>query len=113
MDKVINLTPHDVIIIGDKGNHIIAFPPSGEIARCKKTTQLIDYIKVEGKIVPMVQTTYYDVTNLPEKKDNTYYIVSKLVAEAEIERTDLLIVNQIIRDSNKRVIGCKSLGPLK
>ena len=49
------------------------------------------------------------VTNLPEERPGTFYIVSRMVALAEPERRDLLIPGPLIKEKDGEVIGCKGL----
>lgn len=81
---LVNLTPHDVVI-RQNGEDII-IPRSGKVARVKET-------EIHTEIIEGVQVTdiYYDKTvNLPEPKDNIYYIVSIVVAYANRDREDLV-----------------------
>lgn len=47
-----------------------------------------------------------DILGLPEPKKDTWYIVSKIVAQACPERSDLLIPDGIVRDKSGAVVGC-------
>jgi hypothetical protein len=114
---IVNLTPHDVTISTDKG--IITFPPYGKVVRCKTFNvnegelepSLYISSDVDGVIsIPITSTRMGDVTGLPSFREDTYYIVSRVVAEACKDRDDhLLIPNESIRDSSGRIIGYKSL----
>lgn len=81
---LVNLTPHDVIIRQDGEDIVIS--RSDKVARVKETeihTETIDGVQVTD--------IYYDKTlNLPEPKENTYYIVSIVVAYANSNRQDLV-----------------------
>lgn len=108
-ETIINTTPHDVIIYDDQ-NHVISTIPAApyeSLARASETREL-DFTTREG--VPV----YYKGTNkcspLPTPKPNTYYIVSSQYARNCMDdRNDLLIVDQQVRDTTGRVIGCRSL----
>lgn len=112
---IVNLTPDDATILTDKG--AVMFEASGKVARCEtfnvKECELRPsyYRSSDGYnlSVPITSTRMGDVTGLPEKKKDTYYIVSRVVAEACKDRNDLLIPNESIIDSYGRIIGCKSL----
>jgi hypothetical protein len=82
--KLVNLTPHDVVIRQDGEDIVI--PRSGKVARVKETeihTESIDGVQITD--------IYYDKTlNLPQPEDNTYYIVSIVVAYANRNRQDLV-----------------------
>ena len=50
---------------------------------------------------------YLDKTvNLPEQMPGTYYIVSKMVAQACPEREDLIFPGTLVRDESGDVVGC-------
>ncbi|KYK27526.1 MAG: hypothetical protein AYK19_06605 [Theionarchaea archaeon DG-70-1] len=81
---LINLTPHDVVI--RQNGEDIVIPRSEKVARVRET-------EIHTETINGVQVTdiYYDKTlNLPEPKDNTYYIVSIVVAYANCDRQDLV-----------------------
>jgi hypothetical protein len=82
--KLVNLTPHDVVIRQNGEDIVIA--RSGKVARVKET-------EIHTETINGVQITdiYYDKTlNLPEPEDNMYYIVSIVVAYANRNRQDLV-----------------------
>jgi hypothetical protein len=105
--KIINLTPHAVNII-NADNTVITFPSEGN-ARCNQTTKKIG--EING--IPLTETSFGEVIDLPEPNPVfgvhfTYYIVSRLVMQACPLRADLLVPNDIVRDSEGKIIGCKS-----
>ena len=107
---IVNLTPHNVNIVLDDGR-VITIERSGMVARCAQQTQKVNEINYSNAnaIIPITQTTYGEVVDLPEPKENVYYIVSRLVMSAAVGRTDLLCPNGLVRDDNGNVIGCESL----
>lgn len=81
--RLVNLTPHDVVI--RQSGEDIVIPKSGKVARVKeqeRNTKTINGILV-------TDISYDETLNLPEPEDNTYYIVSIVVAYANKERKDL------------------------
>lgn len=101
--KIINLTPHEVnIIVGDKQINI---EPSGTVARCYVERDTIG--EING--IPLTQNRFGQVTGLPDPKEDTFYIVSALVANACKDRQDLVIPDDTVRDGQGRVIGCRAL----
>ena len=105
-DKIIlNYTPHDVNVVNSEEKVIITYESVGE-ARCEQETTVIGYINN----IPITETSFGEVYGLPEPKENTFYIVSRLVRQALPDREDLLVPNDVVRDAtNKTIIGCKSL----
>ena len=104
MIKIINLTPHNVNIIKDNGEKIIV-EASGIVARCTQSTKTL------GKIndIPITQSTFGEVEGLPQEEKNIFFIVSRLVLSACKDRHDLLVPNELVRDENGNIIGCRSL----
>lgn len=123
MYAIINMTPHDVVLysINDcqevtKGTYkslvlkegakaLVTYPSQG-VARASATREQVDIIND----VPVFTTKYGQVEGLPEEREDTYYIVSALTAQAARYRADLLIIDGAVRDSEGRIIGCTSFG---
>jgi len=111
--KIVNLTPHSIILYTDEGKKI-EIPPSGTIARVHESTEIIGKIQVEtdGNI-PVIRKTLGQVENLPEPREGTIYIVSLIVAQALAgTRSDVYVIGESIRDKEGRVIGARSLAQL-
>jgi len=107
----VNLTPHDIKIIVDGEEVVIA--SSGVIARLKSEVRKIGFLTSgNGVKIPITQTFFGEIEGLPEEKEDTTYVVSTLVAQegAKIGRHDLLAPGQQIRNEQGLVIGCESLG---
>ena len=47
-----------------------------------------------------------EIVNFPEPKPNTFYIVSKMVAQAWPEREDFIFPGTLVFDAEGRVVGC-------
>ena len=77
MKNYINLCPHDI-----KLNDGTVYPRSGAVVRV--TTSFTDFNE-DG----ICKVKYGEIENLPEPKDNTYYIVSALVLAAT-DRKDVI-----------------------
>ena len=106
--KLINLTPHDVNILNMDGELKIKIETDG-VARCSITRFREMSIKMDDREIRVNKTKFGNVDGLPDPQDNTWYIVSKPVAEAlKHKRADLLIADQVMRD-NGRIIGCRAL----
>ena len=104
---LINLTNHDINLYKDD-ILIKTIKTSGE-ARCKE-----DKIKI-GEIdnIPIYKLIYTKVEGMLEPKEGTYYIVSKIVAEAlKNERDDLLIPTDMYRDANNNILGCRGFSKI-
>ena len=108
MTTLINLTPHSVCLVIDD-SRVIEIPSSGIFARCLVMRQTIGAITIDGATVPLVRAEFGPVEGLPDPRPDTYYIVSRVVAEAARHRTDLLIPDDTIRDATGHIVGCRAL----
>lgn len=110
--KLINLTPHDINILMKEDQPPFSMshktiPKSGKVARCETVNTLIGYM---GTTVPIYQTSYGQVTGLPEQQAGVYYLVAAVVAQAcKNTRHDLLVPSGFVRDEDGNIIGCTSL----
>jgi len=100
MTKIVNLTPHEINIIGEQN---ISIPPSGQVARVVERTETIG--DVNG--IPIIHKTFGTVEGLPDAQPNTVYVVSLLTAQAT-HRTDVLAVGEVVRNDKGQVVGTKS-----
>lgn len=104
MANIKNLTPHDVRILDDNNEVVVAMVSEG-IARVSSESKVVDTLNG----VPITETVFGEVTGLPPEAEDTYYVVSRMVASAASERRDLLVPGLQVRDEQGRVVGCKSL----
>ena len=106
--RVINKTPHEIIVIKQGGN--VIFPIEGQPARVESKTVIVESIQCEQGAVPVVDVTFSGVTqNLPEKQVGTIYIVSMITCQANPDRSDLYVVGDTVRDTSGRIIGTRAL----
>lgn len=117
---VINCTPHDVAIYnpadcymyngslyireGDEGypDPLRVYPAAKEPARMHFVQR--DPGTADGILVYCWAS--YGITGLPEPKPDTYYIVSKILAQACPERKDLIFPGTLVYDAEDNVVGC-------
>lgn len=129
---IINCTPHEIIMVNpaitefnpktrsyylnkDLTHELIlndqeifeVFPPSGIVPRCtqKETDKGIITSQTEHEY-HIFKMEYGVVEGLPEEKEDTYYIVSSMVAQAAKDRHDLLIPTHMVRNDAGQVLGC-------
>ena len=106
---IVNLTPHNVNIVLDDGT-IVTIERSGMVARCAQTTVQAGQIQYSDSIsIPVSISKYGEVVDLPEPDGKHYYIVSRLIMNACQDRSDLLCPNELVRDDDGNIIGCRSL----
>ena len=103
--QIVNLTPHAINFIGEDGNTILTVEPSGDIARVSVNTVTVG--GVDG--IPITTSVFGEVVGLPNPQVGTIFIVSSLVAQ-RVQREDVFIPNESVRDERGRIIGCRSLG---
>ncbi len=100
--NIVNLTPHEVTVWGETAP-TNRYPASGTVARV--TMQDTPAGEIAG--IPLVSKVPGEVTGLPEPKEGTLYIVSTMVQAALPSRTDLISPDDLVRDGEGRVIGCR------
>lgn len=89
-----------MIIVG-----VGSIAPSGIVARCSQSEEIVGAI--DG--IQITKQTFGEVSGLPAPVEGTYYIVSRLVAQAATGRTDLLVPGPCIKGEDGRPIGCNGL----
>jgi hypothetical protein len=101
--QIVNLTPHALhVVLGDTTKTLT---PSGTVARVSSTsTQVGD---LDG--IPLFNTTFGQVQDLPDQQDGVLLVVSALVRSALPDRKDLASPGDLVRDSSGNVVGCKGL----
>ena len=117
---VINCTPHDVNIYTPSGCYMrdgclyrredeIEFPqPFRTYPAAKEPTRAISAQKVEDMADGILVYRWFpeEAVNLPDPKPGTYYIVSKMLAQACPERKDLIFPGTVVRNESGDVVGC-------
>jgi len=111
--ELVNLTPHDINIKLENQDAFMSIAPSGIVTRCDTDYKNVDSIIVNGETFDIRERFFKQPYDLPEPKEGTYFIVSRIVAEACANvRDDLLIVDGTIRekvDGRMVVVGCEGL----
>src|SRR5690554_2207037 len=108
--NIVNLTPHTLCLMpaGPTGP-VVTIPPSGQVARCAVDREQVDTVTVEGVTVPVNQTQFGAVSDLPAPRPDTVYVVSALVAQRVPGRRDVYIMDDAVRDDQGRIIGARAL----
>lgn len=103
--KFVNCTPHSITLL-DKDNNVVQTLPKGDVVpRLSQSTKQVDV--VEG--VSITETTFGDIQDLPDAQEGVLLIVSRLILAATKDRKDLVVPNELVRDSQGNIVGCKSL----
>ena len=101
--NIVNLTPHMITLLINK--EMVEVPSSG-LARCASCEELVG--EIDG--INIYRNSYGEVSGLPEPKEDTIYVVSRLVAEASKgTRNDVYVVTKTVRNSNGQIIGAEGL----
>jgi hypothetical protein len=107
---IVNLTPHALNLMpAGPAGPVVTIPPSGQVARCAVDRVQVDTVTVDGITVPVNQTQFGLVSDLPDPQPDTIFVVSALVAQAVPERQDVFIVDDTVRDGQGRIIGACAL----
>ena len=108
-----NLTPHQVVVSpsGDM-TRSITLESEGSPSRVTAKRTVITHLQVGSLAIPLHAVHYDGVPDLPNEVEGTFLIVSRLVAERFLERKDLLIPDELIRDDSGTVVACQSLSSL-
>ena len=108
---VVNLTPHPVdVLVDDRTIHI---PVDGVPPRVSIHRVDVAEVEIDGASVPICESVLTsELTDLPGSRSGTLFIVSRIVAEHSPERTDLVFPDDLVRDSDGSIVGCRRLGRL-
>jgi hypothetical protein len=104
--RLVNLTPHPIVIYGNSDEPQETIAPSGIVARVATIDLGTGYSKHSYRAFEWVE--YGHVHDLPAKQDGTDYIVSLVVALA-CHRDDLLAPYVEVRNDQGTMIGCRYL----
>ena len=110
-EDLINLTPHEVRLVGEDGKTAMVFPSQGAI-RLLEERERVDTLSLEDGEVPIFKKRFSGGADLPPEKAGTLYIVSLPIAQAYPGRRDFLVPDQLVRDKEGRVVGAKALATL-
>lgn len=110
--RILNLTPHELVFVSADKQQRYPVKPSGIVDRVAAHTEKIGSITTDdGFTIPITTTVFGQVEHLPEPETNTVFVVSSLVA-GRVDRKDVFIPNESIRDDKGHIIGCLSLGKI-
>lgn len=98
----VNTTPHPVHVLDQDGKIVLTVPPATQPLRLGEVTEPIG--QVDG--VQIVRKTLGGAAQLPPPKAGVYYVVSLPVAQA-VRRADFVVPDDLVRDDQGRVVGCR------
>lgn len=118
---IVNLTPHDVAIynISDcilnygmlylREKEDMEYPEPLRVYPAAKDPARMHFVQRDPGTADGILVYHwasYGITGLPEPKPDTYYIVSKILAQACPEREDLIFPGTTVYDADDNVVGC-------
>ncbi|NCB47629.1 hypothetical protein EOM81_11505, partial [bacterium] len=99
MKKLVNLTPHVLNVLAADGS-IIDIQPSGNIARVSSNSDIV--ATING--INVSQQAFGDVTGLPAARDGVIFIVSRMVKDRVLNRSDVLVPGAPVRDADGKIL---------
>ena len=112
MIKLVNLTPHAVVIFNAQNEIVLTIPPSDQMARCAAVREVLDEVELANNLrVPITQITLGALADLPEPQEGTIFIVSLNAAKAAKlagRMDDIVVPDDTVRDPTGRIIGCRA-----
>ena len=81
---MINLTPHEIVIVEQDGSEIVSFPASGVIARVSVIEKVTGTISFDGIPVDVISSDFGEVEGLPalsELEGYERFLVSSMVLD--------------------------------
>lgn len=107
MIKIVNLTPHNVNFMGESDKVLHVFERCENPPRLKENKELDGLISFNKYFIRVFRKEFQPETNLPPQIDGVFYIVSNLIASAFPDRNDLLIPDDVVRDNDGQIVGCR------
>ena len=101
--KIKNFTPHEVVVLNDQYEVVARFPSEGVIRLSEERLKIGD-----ANGIPIYKKSFGGSESLPPEEDGTVYIVSLPVAQAFPSRSDFIVPDQLVRDDQGRIIGCRA-----
>lgn len=105
VQKIINTTPHDIVIMGEDNEALHIIPVSNLLIRINHS--VIPCAEICGIPTAMIQKTR--PTFIPEFSEGTYYVVSSVVKMEFPNREDFLVPFDFVRDLTGCIVGCRML----
>jgi len=102
MTIIKNATPHKINVFLSNGS-VKTIEPCGKVPRIEFEECFVRTIND----IDIVTTISLGLIDTPNKEPNTLFIVSRVVASFS-NRTDFIVPNNLVRDNNNKIIGCRN-----
>ena len=117
MSVIINCTPHPVQLLRESDGEwdtLMVLEPSGLSVRVVTDVKTVGSVTCDEQEFDVRKRVFGNVTVTDgdgkeatlATEDGTFYVVSRIAAEAMPERDDLLLVDETIRGDSGQIIGC-------
>ena len=106
---LVNLTPHDPLVVIGEAGHELVLAREASPARLAEEQSPTGTLWWGGDRVPIFEQRYGAPEGLPSPRPDVYLVVSQLVVTANPERQDLLFPVNLVRDPSGTVTGCRGL----
>ena len=106
--KLRNATPHVLRVFDENDRVVVEVPRSERPARVSTTDVVVGQVPTDGGAVPLVESRLGSVHDLPDPAPDQLVVVSQLVADM-VDRDDLVVPHQLVRDDSGAVVGCRAL----
>ena len=105
MKTIKNLCRHPLIVMPEDGI-IVRLPAADNSASVDLEDHVID--TVDGIEITKRKATRFH--NLPDPEPGVYFVVSRIVADHCREREDLVVPLNLIKDADRKIVGCRNFG---
>lgn len=113
--NAINLTPHEINIVGNEGKVLLSVAPCGVIGRADEVRTNLDKLSLPGVEVPCAKMDFTAANSIPAPVEGTILIVSVLTAQAARRSgrtSDIYFPTDLVRDDRGRIVGARMLAQL-
>ena len=124
MSTIVNCTPHAIQLLREEDGEwdtLMVLEPSGLSVRVVADTENVGSVTCDEQEFDVRKRVFGNVNVTDsngeeatlETKEGTFYVVSRIAAEAMPERNDLLLVDGTVRNDEGRIIGCTGFAVLQ
>ena len=124
MSTIVNCTPHAVNLLRERDGEwdtLMVLEPSGLSVRVVTDVENVGSVTCDEQEFDVRKRVFGDVTVTDsngeeatlETEDGTFYVVSRIAAEAMPGRSDLLLVDGTVRGDSGQIIGCTGFAVLQ
>ena len=108
VERIVNLTPHAVRIVTERGEAQYELPGGSTPARVHEEVQAVDLVSANGFTSPIRNLITSAIDDLPAPQLGTLFVVSRITAMAS-QRADLVFPHGEVRDTAGQIIGVTGL----